>query len=81
VVVGGLVTGVLFVAGNWLLGLYLSRAAVATSYGAAGALVAILLWVFVSAQVVVLGAEFTKVFGRRSGERIVPGERAVPRRR
>lgn len=81
VVVGGLVTAAVFVIGNWLLSLYLSRGAVASAYGAAGALVAILLWVFVSSQIVLIGAEFTKVYARRVGDRIVPDARAVPRHR
>lgn len=78
VVVGGSVTAVLFVIGNWLLSLYLSRGAVAGAYGAAGALVAVLLWVYVSAQILLLGAEFTKVYARRRGDRIVPDAHAVP---
>lgn len=79
VVVGGLVTAVLFVIGNWLLSLYLSRGAVAGAYGAAGTLVVILLWVFVSSQIVLLGAEFTKVYARRSGDEISLDAHAVPR--
>lgn len=80
VVVGGVVTAVLFLIGNWLLSLYLSRGAVAGAYGAAGTLVVILLWVFVSSQIVLIGAEFTKVYARRNGDRIVPDPHAVPRR-
>ena len=79
VAIGGLVTAVLFVIGNWLLSLYLSQGAVAGAYGAAGALVVILLWVFVSAQIVLLGAEFTQVYARRRGDRIVPDANAVTR--
>jgi membrane protein len=81
VVVGGLVTAVVFVIGNWLLSLYLSRGAVAGAYGAAGALVAILLWVYVSSQILLLGAEFTKVYARRNGDEVVPDAHAVPRHR
>lgn len=81
VVVGGLVTAVVFVLGNWLLSLYLSRGAVAGAYGAAGSLVAILLWVYVSAQILLLGAEFTKVYARRRGDPIVPDAHAVTRDR
>ena len=79
VAVGGSVTAVVFVIGNWLLSLYLSRGAVAGAYGAAGALVAILLWVYVSAQILLLGAEFTKVYARRRGDPVVPDAHAVPR--
>jgi len=79
VAVGGLVTAVLFVFGNWLLSLYLSRGAVAGAYGAAGTLVVILLWVFVSSQILLLGAEFTKVYAWCAGHRIVPAAHAVAR--
>ena len=81
VVVGGLVTAVGFAMGNWLLSLYLSWGAVTSVYGAAGALVAILLWVFVSSHILLLGAEFTKVYARHTGDRIVPDAHAVPRHR
>jgi membrane protein len=81
VLIGGLVTAVAFVIGNWLLSLYLSRGAVAGAYGAAGALVAILLWVYVSSQILLLGAEFTKVYARHNGDQIVPDAHAVPRHR
>ncbi len=79
--VGGSVTAVVFVIGNWLLSQYLARSAVASAYGAAGALVAILLWVYVSSQILLLGAEFTKVYARRRGDRILPDAHAVPRER
>jgi len=81
VVVGGLVTAVGFAMGNWLLSLYLSWGAVTSVYGAAGALVAILLWVFVSSHILLLGAEFTKVYARHTGDRIVPDAHAVQRHR
>lgn len=79
VVVGGLATAVLFVIGNWLFSQYLARAAVAGAYGAAGTLVVVLLWVFVSSQILLLGAEFTKVYARRNGHRVVLDAHAVPR--
>ena len=81
VVVGGLVTAVVSAMGHWLLSLYLSRGAVAGACGAAGALVVILLWVFVSSYILLLGAEFTQVYARRNGDQIVPGPHAVPRHR
>lgn len=74
---GALATALLFVLGKWLLGLYLSRAAVASAYGAAGSLVVLLLWVFYSAQILLLGGEFTQVFSKRSGRGIVPDDHAV----
>jgi membrane protein len=59
--IGALVTALLFVVGEALITVYLSRAAVASAYGAAGSLLAMLLWIYYSAIVLLVGAEFTKV--------------------
>src|SRR5262249_52850523 len=59
---GAAVTAPLFVIGKTLLGLYLSWAGVGSPYGAAGSLVAITVWVYYSAQIFLLGAEFTYVW-------------------
>lgn len=72
VVVGASATAVLFSLGKFLLGLYLGRSGVTSAYGAAGALVLILLWIYYSAQIVFLGAEFTEAYARRFGSRITP---------
>jgi membrane protein len=64
---GAVFTSVLFVAGKYALGLYLGRAAVGSSYGAAGSLVVLLIWVYYSAQIVFFGAEFTQVYTRQRG--------------
>ena len=53
--------------GKFLIGLYLTHSAVASSYGAAGALIVILLWIYYSAQIFLLGAEFTKIHASRRG--------------
>ena len=53
--------------GKFLIGLYLSHSAVASSYGAAGALIIIMLWIYYSAQIFLLGAEFTKIYASRRG--------------
>jgi membrane protein len=66
--VGGVVTAVLFAGGNYLIGLYLGRGSTASAYGAAGSLVILLLWVYYSSQVFLLGAEFTWVYANRRGE-------------
>ena len=66
--VGGVVTALLFSMGKFLIGWYLSQAAPGSVYGAAGSLVVILFWVYYSAQVILLGAEFTGVFHKRFGE-------------
>jgi membrane protein len=58
---GAAVTALLFAVGKFLIGLYLGRAGVASAFGAAGSLVAVMVWVYYSAQVFLLGAEFTKL--------------------
>jgi membrane protein len=58
---GAAVTAALFAVGKFLIGLYLGRAGVASAFGAAGALVAVMVWVYYSAQIFLLGAEFTKL--------------------
>lgn len=75
--VGALVTSFLFTLGRFLIGLYIGHSSAASVYGAAGALIVILLWVYYSAQVLFLGAEFTQVYARRYGSRIQPEKGAV----
>lgn len=70
--VGGAITAILYTLGKFLLGLYLARSTVSSAYGAAGSLVVLLLWVYYSAQVIFLGAEFTQVYARKYGSEIVP---------
>lgn len=65
--VGALVTALLLTLGRWGIGFYLGHAAVASGYGAAGSLVAVLVWVYYSAQIFLLGAEFTAVWARTVG--------------
>jgi membrane protein len=72
---GALVTSVLFGIGRLLIGLYLGQSGVASSYGAAGSIVVILLWVYYSSQIVLLGAEFTKVYAHNEGSRKQEGAR------
>jgi membrane protein len=67
VIFGAMLTSFLFEIGQVLLGLYLGSSAVASPYGAAGGLIVLLLWVYYSAQVFLLGAEFTKVYARHYG--------------
>lgn len=64
---GAAITSLLFVIGKFALGLYLGKAAVGSSYGAAGSLVVLLVWVYWSAQILLLGAEFTQVYARTVG--------------
>jgi len=64
---GAAFTSLLFVIGKFALGLYLGKSAVGSSYGAAGSLVVVLLWVYYAAQIVLFGAEFTQVYARAHG--------------
>lgn len=66
---GALVTAVLFEIGKFLIGLYVGKASVASSYAAAGSLVVVLIWVYYAAQVFLLGAEFTWVYANEHGSR------------
>jgi membrane protein len=74
--IGAGVTAILFTIGKSLIGLYLGTSSVASSFGAAGALILILMWVYYSTTVFLLGAEFTKVFARRFGCGINPSRNA-----
>ncbi len=67
VAVGAVATAFLFTVGKTLIGLYIGSSSVATSYGAAGALVIVLLWIYYSSQIFLLGAEFTKVWASYHG--------------
>jgi membrane protein len=75
---GAVVTSVLFTLGKFAIGLYLGRSSVASAYGAAGSLVIMLIWVYYSAQILLFGAEFTKVYARRYGSGIRPTADALP---
>jgi membrane protein len=72
VIWGGLLTSLLFNLGNWLVGLYLARATVAQAYGAAGSAIVVLLWLYFSSQLFVLGAEFTQVYAAHYGRNLNP---------
>lgn len=75
--VGAAVTSLLFTIGKTLLGIYLGNSGVASSYGAAGSIVLILLWIFYSSQILLFGAEFTQVYARKYGSKILPDGDAV----
>jgi membrane protein len=76
--IGAAITALLFTVGKLLIGLYLGNASVTSTYGAAGSLVVLLLWMYYSAQIFFLGAEFTQVYANRFGSRVVPAENAEP---
>ncbi len=69
---GAVVTAVLFVLGKWAIGLYLSKSDPGSAYGAAGSLLVLLLWVYYSAIIVFLGAEFTQAWAKHAGIVIAP---------
>ena len=67
VVVGALMTALLFTIGKTLIGLYIGKTGVASGFGAAGSIVIVLVWVYYSAQIFLMGAEFTWVYARTFG--------------
>jgi membrane protein len=69
VAVGALVTSLLFTIGKSLIGLYIGHSNIASSYGGAGAFVIVLLWIYYSSQIFLLGAEFTHVYAEAHGSR------------
>jgi membrane protein len=75
---GAAFTSLLFTVGKFLIGFYLGRSTIASAYGAAGSLVIIVIWVYYSAQILLFGAEFTKVWTKRRGSGFVPEPIAEP---
>jgi membrane protein len=67
--VGAAVTAALFTVGKWAIGLYLGKSSIASSFGAFASLVIVMVWVYYSAQIFLLGAEFTWVYARHFGSR------------
>jgi membrane protein len=70
--VGALVTAGLFTIGKYLIGLYLGTSSFASTYGAAGSVIVVLVWVYYSSQIILLGAEFTRAYVERFGPRPPP---------
>lgn len=75
--VGAVITSLLFSVGKFGIGLYLGNASFGSTYGAAGALVVLIVWVYYSAQILFFGAEFTQVYANFRGEAIEPDAHAV----
>jgi membrane protein len=75
---GAIVTSLLFTLGKYLLGLYLGRQSTASAYGAAGSVIIILMWVYYASLILFFGAEFTQVYAKRTGTKVVPSKHAVP---
>jgi membrane protein len=72
VIVGAFMTSVFFSLGKMIIGVYLGNSAVASTFGAAGSLVIILVWIYYSAQILFFGAEFTQVYSTQHGSRSLP---------
>ena len=70
--IGAVLTAILFTVGKFAIGLYIGHSSFSSSYGAAGSLVVILVWIYYSAQILFFGAEFTQVYANRFGSRIEP---------
>ena len=75
--IGAIVTAALFGIGKWVIGMYLGKAGVGSAYGAAGSLVVLLVWVYYSSQIFLLGAEFTQVYSRVRGSNPAPASNAI----
>ena len=76
--IGAAVTAALFETGKFGLSFYLGRESTASGFGAAGAVILLLLWVYYSSCILFFGAEFTQVYARETGHRILPSKNAEP---
>jgi membrane protein len=76
--IGAAVTASLFALGKSLIGIYLGRSSFSSAYGAAGSLIVLLLWIYYSAQIFLLGAEFTRAFAYAHGSRVTRGAHDAP---
>lgn len=71
---GSVITAILFSVGKFVIGLYLGNSGIASSYGAAGSLVVILVWIYYSAQILLFGAEFTRLHAAPSNTLAAVGD-------
>jgi membrane protein len=74
---GAIATGILFMVGKFLISLYISKSNIGGTYGSAGSLVVLIVWIYYSAIILYFGAEFTKSYALQKGVHIVPTEYAV----
>ena len=74
---GSFITALLFDVGRLLVGLYLSKSTTTSAFGAAGSLVALLLWMYYSAMIVFFGVELTQVYARHCGRQLTPKRGAI----
>jgi membrane protein len=75
--IGALMTAVLFVIAKFALGLYFGKSEPGSTYGAAGSIILIMLWVSYAGMILLFGAEFTQVFANRYGKKVKPADTAV----
>jgi len=80
VAIGAVVTTLLFDVGKYLIALYIGQSHVASSYGAAGGLIVLLLWIYYTAQIFLFGAEFTHAYAKRFGSHASAGDGSSPTR-
>jgi len=77
VISGSIFTSVLFIIGKYLIGLYIETTGTSSTYGTAGSIIIILLWIYYSSAILYLGAEFTQIYIEMYGGRIEPADYAV----
>ena len=77
VIIGSVTTAILFMVGKFGIGYYLGKTHISSTYGAAGSVVIILLWVYYSATILYFGASFTRAYAIRTGRNIFPNDYAV----
>jgi membrane protein len=77
VLVGGFITAIFFTLGKLAIGYYLGSSDIATVYGAAGSIMIIMIWVYYSSIILYLGAEFTKVYAKMYGGKILPNDYSI----
>jgi membrane protein len=77
VIVGAITTTILFLFGKFAISFYISKSNVGSTYGAAGSLIILLLWVYYSSMILYYGAEFTKFYALEFGDQIKPMDYAV----
>jgi membrane protein len=75
--VGSMVTAALFILGKFLIGFYLGQSNLGSTYGAAGSIIIILVWVYYSSIILYFGAEFTQYYAKHFGEGVKPNDYAV----
>lgn len=73
---GALLTAILFTIGKFLIGFYIGKTDPASTFGAAGSIVLIMLWVYYTGLILLFGAEFTQVYARNEGHKLEPDEHA-----